>query len=441
MKKRILLTALLLAAALLLGGCAMRTVEEMYAIPKRSEEYNNLQSAIDSAMYGLTYSAPVSGENQQAVQMADLDGDGVDEYLVFAQGTSIKPLQILIFRQEEDGSCRLMEVIESNGSAFEQVEYVNMDDTPGYELVVGRRVSDQILRSLSVYSFADGSAELMMMVGYSKFLTCDLDENGLSELMVILPGDINGGKSAAVLYSIQGENIERSVEVEMSEDPSHIKRMMVGSIHGGTPAVFVASLVDENAIMTDVFALKDGRFTNITDYSESDTSVQTLRNYYVYPDDIDDDGILELPSLITMKKVSLSSDDQQKFLIRWFAMDLEGREVDKLYTFHNYVGGWYLELDSTWAARVSVEQNGSTYTFYVWDESYREASALFSVIALTGANREEDATVDGRFALLRAEGVVYAARLERNAAMYDITEEQIINSFRVIQQDWKTGET
>lgn len=31
-----------------------------------------------------------------------------------------------------------MEVIQSNGSAFEQVEYVQMDNAPGYELVVGR---------------------------------------------------------------------------------------------------------------------------------------------------------------------------------------------------------------------------------------------------------------------------------------------------------------
>ena len=38
MKKRILVFMSLLFT-LLLTGCAMRTVEEMYALPKRSEEY------------------------------------------------------------------------------------------------------------------------------------------------------------------------------------------------------------------------------------------------------------------------------------------------------------------------------------------------------------------------------------------------------------------
>ena len=117
MKKRIWLLLLIVLASILLTGCALQTVDEMYALPKRSKEYDSLQSAIDSAMYGLSYSAPVSGENQQTVQMADLDGDGVEEYIVFAQGNSANPLQVLIFRQEEDGTCRLMEVIQSNGSA------------------------------------------------------------------------------------------------------------------------------------------------------------------------------------------------------------------------------------------------------------------------------------------------------------------------------------
>lgn len=440
MKKRILLLTMLTLAALLCAGCAMRTVEEMYAPPKRSEEYNHLQSAIDSAMTGLTYSAPISGDNQQTVQTADLDGDGVEEYLVFAIGNSEKPLQVLIFRQEEDGSCTLMETIEGNGTAFEQVEYVNFDEKPGCELIIGRQVSDQVLRSVSVYTFSGGSAEQLLMVGYSKFLTCDLDENGRSELLVLRPGEAETERGMAVLYSSQDGQIERSVETELSEEPSCIRRILTGKLHGGTPAVFVASSVKESAIVTDIFAIKDGRFTNISFSGESDTSIQTLRNFFVYAEDIDDDGILELPSLITMKPVSKWRESMQEFLLRWFAMDVEGQEVDKLYTFHNFIGGWYVQLDSAWAKRVSVEQGDGTFTFYVWDEAYREAVPLFTIYVFTGSSRDEDAVKDGRFALYRAEGVAYAARLELDAQQYGITETSLVKSFRLIQQDWRTGE-
>lgn len=440
MKKKMLILTMLLTA-LLLSGCTMRTVEEMYTPPKRSEEYKELQSAIDTAMYGLTFSSPQSGENQQTVQMADLDGDGTDEFLVFAKGASEKPLQVLIFKQDDEGKVRTLDTIGSIGLAFEQVEYVEFDENPGCELVVGIQVSDQVMRSVAVYTFVNGDAELILLNSYSKFLTCDLDVNGRRELMVFRPGEAETERGMAVLYSSRNGQIERSVETELSEPPTQIRRILTGKLEGGVPAVFVASSANENEIVTDIFALIDGRLTNISFSSEADTSIRTLRNFYVYADDIDDDGVIELPSLITMKPISEWRDEDQKFLLRWFSLDTEGWEMDKLFTYHNYVGGWYIQLDSTWASRVSVEQENGTYTFYVWNESYDQATELFTLYVFTGASRDEDAAKDGRFALYRAEGVAYGAKLASGATGYELTEAQLLECFRLIRQDWQTGET
>ena len=438
MKKRIWLLVTVLTA-LLLTGCAMRTVEEMYALPKRSEEYKELQAAIDTAMYGMTFSTPQSGENQQTVQMADLDGDGVDEYLVFAKGATEKPLQVLIFRQDEMGRCRTLDTIGFNGQAFEQVEYVDFDDQPGKELVVGIQVSDQVLRSVAVFTFRNGSAELLLMNGYTKMLPCNLS-GGKSELMVLRPGEEETERGMAVLYSYRDGQIVRSVETELSEHTSSIRRIMTSKLQDGTPAVFVTSSSGDNTIVTDVFVVKDGHFTNIAYSTEADTSIRTLLNYYVYAEDIDSDGILELPGLITMKPVTDWREDEQKFLLRWYAMDVDGWEIDKQYTFHNYNGGWYLHLDSAWASRVTVEQEPGRFRFYVWDESYQVATALFSVYVFTGSDRDESAAQDGRFPLYRAEGVAYAAQLDIAAPEYGITEESLQDSFHLIRQNWQTGE-
>ncbi len=441
MKRRIAVFAVLTLTALLCAGCTIQTVEEMYDLPKRSSEYSQLQSAIDSAMIGLTYCAPISGDNQQSVQMADLDGDGVEEYLVFTTGDMEKPLQILIFTQEEDGTCVLAEVIASNGTAFEQVEYVHFDDQPGFELVIGRQVSDQILRSVSVYTFHGDSAEQQLAVGYSKFLTCDLDEDGKSEVMVLRPGEEETQRGMAVLYSMRDGQIERSVETELTESPGQIRRITVGKLHGGQPAVYVASATDRSSIVTDVFAIKDGRFTNIAFTNQANTDIDTLRNFYVYAEDIDEDGIMELPSMISMKALEHWRDGEQKYLLRWSSMDIHGNYVEKLFTFHYYLGGWYICLDSALAERITVTQEGGTYTVHLWDAGYQEATALYTIYSLTGSNRDEEAVKDGRFALYRAEGIAYAAKLEPEAAHYGITEETLIESFRLIRQDWRTGET
>ena len=441
MKKRIFFLIQMLAAALLFTGCTMRTVEELYALPKRSEEFNEMQSAIDTAMYGMIYASPQSGENQQTVQMADLNGDGTDEILVFAKGASEKPLQVLIFTQDENGRVRTMETIGSNGLAFEQVEYVDFDDQPGKELVVGIRVGDQVLRSVSVYTFRNGDAELMLMNGYSKFVACDLDENGRAELMVLRPGEqeIQGG--TAVLYHSGDNQIQRSAEMSLSESPQNIRRIMQGKLENGSPAIFVASAVGWDAVVTDVLTSKDGQLINLAFSADVDTSVQTLRNYYVYPDDIDEDGVVELPSVITMKPVSTWNQEEERNLLRWYSFDDNAWEYDKLFTFHNYSGGWYMQLDSSWASRITVEQQDGKFEFYLWDESYQAATPLFTLYVFTGSDRDEEAVREGRFALYRSEGIAYAAGLAEAAADYAITEDYLINSFRLIRQDWQSGET
>ena len=437
--KRNRIVVLLLAAVLLLSGCGMQTVDMMYCLPKRSDEYRMLQQVIDNTMTGLQYSAPTSGENQQTVQLADLDGDGTEEYLLFAKGTAEDPLRILIYRKEGEDFTHLT-TIASQGTSFERVEYVDMDGSPGLEIVVGRKLSDQVVGALSVYTFGRGEAEQLMSAGYAKFLCSDLDSDGKGELMVLSAAADDSEDGIAVLYNYDGDRLARSAEVELSEPVDCVKRIMPGKLHGGVPAVYVASSVDGSAIVTDIFAVKKGVFTNISFSNESGTSVKTLRNHYVYADDIDDDGILELPSLMAAQPAGQTRNVEQH-LIRWFAMDLEGNEVDKCYTFHDYDSGWYLELEDAWATRVWVTQEDGAWVFRILDTETDSYEEVFRIFALTGDSRDTAAVEYNRFVLHRTDSIVYAAKLEAASAGYGITEEEIINAFRLVIMDWQTGET
>jgi hypothetical protein len=182
-------------------------------------------------------------------------------------------------------------------------------------------------------------------------------------------------------------------------------------------------------------------FTNVSLSNESGTSVQTLRNYYVYAADIDDDGVVELPDLITMPCVTSQRVSEQQYLIRWFAMKTDGTEVDKMYTFHNYVGGWYLQLPEDLARRISVIQQKNSFDFYLTDANMPEPVKIFTVYAFTGQNREELAVSDNRFCIFRDESTVYAAYLEVASATYHISPEDLTEGFRLIRQEWKTGVT
>lgn len=431
---------LLLLVALILSGC-MLTVDQMYCLPKRSETYTNLQSAIDEAMEGLSYCAPLSGENQQSVQIADLNGDGKSEYLLFAKSNQEeKPLRILVFHNN-DGIMQNTDVLECSGSAFDQVEYVDLDGKGGVEIIVGRQVSNQVTRSASVYTLTDGEMMQLLTVNYTKFLTVDLNEDSFRELFVLQPGQTDADNGIAELYSMQSGAIERYNEVNMSSPVDQLKRIIIGKIDGGQAAVYTASAVGDTALITDVYILKDERFVNVSLSDGSDTSVQTLRNFYVYANDIDNDSVVELPRLMAMKGKTPGENDSDDHLICWYAVSADGMEVEKLHTYHNFVGGWYMRLDGDWAERVSVANNSNAYAFYIWDKTGSASEKVVTIYALSGQNRETQATAEGIVELYKTDTVVYAALLEDCAEAYGLNENVIKNSFRLIQQEWKTGET
>lgn len=433
--------ALLLAVAALLCGCSVTTADQMYCLPKRSDDYNNVQTAIDKAMTDLSYCAPLSGENQQPVQIVDLDGDGVDEYLLFAKSSSNRPLRILVF-QNTDGEYILTDTLDSTGTSFEMVEYVQMDDKPGLEIVVGRQLNDQMIRTVSVYTMRNGNMEQVITVNYSKCLSVDLDNNGISELMLMRPGNTDTDNGVVTLYAINKDGtIERSNEVSMSRPVDKLKRVIVGKLHGGTSAVFLASTVEDTALITDVFAIRENVLANVSVSNESGTSIQTLRNYYIYADDIDNDGVVELPALINMKPRGADNTDDKHHLIRWYALTPEGEEIDKLYTFHNFVGGWYLQLPNELLPYMTVSTEGNQYEIYLWDSEYKNAERLLTVYALSTQNKDEQPAEDGRFVVYRNESMIYSAKLEEIASQYGLTQDDVIYRFRLIQQDWKTGET
>lgn len=436
-RKRITLL-LLLMLVIFLTGCNMRTIDQLYCLPKRSEDYLNLKSAMDSAMAGLEYSAPLSGENQQTVQMADLNGDGNQEYLLFAKGSDEKPLKIFIFTFIDEEYV-LADTIEGAGNAFDQVHYVRFTGQKGYDLVVGRQMSDQLARPVSVYTMNGTSIEQILTTSYSKFVCSDLDGNGKTELLVLRSGDDPAQNGIAELYHMTPAGVERSKEVPMSEPADHIKRIMSSRLHEGIPAVYVASDVDGTAIITDVYAFVNDEFTNVSLSNESGTSVQTLRNYYVYADDIDGDGVLELPSLIPMQSVSDGFQEEQ-YLIRWYSMTAEGAEVDKMYTYHNFLGGWFLELDQNLANNVMVKQLGNSYVFSMRKED-GVLVELMTVYVFTGHLRDEQAVSDNRFVLYRNESTVYAAHLGVESAAYNLSKDSLMERFHLIVQDWKSAET
>ena len=429
-----------MAAAFILSGCGISTINELYQLPKRSEEYDQLQTAIDQAMRNMEYCAPISGENRQPVQRADLTGDGIEEYLVFAKSDSQVPLQVLIFCQEED-SCRQLAALESHGSAFERVEYVDVDGNPGLEIVIGRQVSNQIPGAVSVYRLEADRLQELIHAQYSRFITCDLNADSQSELVVIEPGSTETATARAKLCVYAEDGFYLAGEAELSFPSGAIQRIVASKLQDHIPAVYLAGSVQEETIQTDALAWYDGVFQNISATGLSGNGISTRRDQPVYADDVDGDGVLELPKLGNAKVVENGEAARDQYIICWYSLDVKGNQRNKMHTFHNFKNGWYLQLKGDWAERVFVEVRDQVYTFSVWNEQEKASEKILSIHVFAGNDRENQAIAENRFLLYRTESVIFSAKLDASSVSYGITQDSLINSFHLIRQDWHMEQT
>lgn len=436
-----IIVGMLAGILILLSGCFMRGTEELYCVPKRSNAYLNLQEMVETAIGEGDYCAPVSGENRQAIQQADLDGDGQDEYIVYARTGEEKPLKIFIFQSSGDHFL-LRHALEGEGSSFDRVYYAQIDGAGGMELVVGRRVSDQVPQALSVYSFRSDDITELVSTNYTDYAVSDVDANDRSDLFVIR-ADTQQRNAVAELYRWRDGELVRDNEADLSAPPESYKRTIIGNLSDGTPAFFVASSYDESRIITDVLALRDQVFCNITLSDESGTSTSTVRNYYVYSADIDGDGITEVPNTELLPSVSFDAQTENQYLIIWSSISPDGSRVEKLRTYHNYADGWYLTLPKSWTGNLVVSRRvqGTSmgYVFYHLKPDGKTERFL-SIYEISGQTASDDLDIGHGVVLATWNGTSYVAFADSGGEAAALSPEELQTMFHSITTEPAVGE-
>jgi hypothetical protein len=350
--------------------------------------------------------------------------------LIFAKDDSAKPLKILIFAQLASGPV-LMDTIEGYGFGYDFVSYAELDDRPGVELIVGRQVSDQVMRSVAVYRFSSGIARHIHTTSYGRMCVADLNGDGVSSLLLLNQGTSEKSNGTLSVYAYFHEQLQRVEEMDISCQANAYKQITVGRLDDGNLAVYV-TCADEDGLVTDVYVSDGDQLRTVI----SNVRTGKLSNVYVYPEDLDKNGVLEIPRLRDM----CPSFNQLHQMIEWFTVDSDGSETMRRATYHNYADNWYMVLDEALEKKLSVNQNGSNCTFYVSSSEKDELLPLFTIMCLMDADREDMALQPGRIVLYRSDSVIYVAELEEYAEAYGITPQQLVSRFKTIRVDLQQEE-
>ena len=414
------LAALVMAAAL--SGCSASGADGLYALPKLSDEYIQLEELIDQQIEsGGEYAAPIGGSNRQSVQLQDLDGDGETEAIAFLADRNRTPT-VCIYRRDGAGDFYLYVIIRGEGSAVSSVEYADLTGDGANELIIAWQIAGD-LQLLSVYTLREESIRQekteLLSADCSDFIVCDLDGDGCVELL-----DLSldyAGTSTIVRYIFDDAGAVSDYEARLSAGITEVLRIRTGYLADGIAALFVESSWGGDSLITDVFTAGGG-LTNITLTAAGRSD--TVRADDAWTQDIDGDRAMEIPESIGT-------------VTEWYGIDSRNDRALVMTTYHCYDDGWYLVLTGPLVDGELVD--------FVSDAVPGEKAVTFSVngrrvlaiYTLTGENRLDRAEADGRFILKENETTVYAAEI---LADDGLTSEDIINSFNLIYPEWQTGE-
>lgn len=446
--------ALALAMALLLCGCSMSGPEEFYQLPRASEEYQSLEACLKQQEdAGMEYAAPVSGSNTQPVLVRDLDEDGTDEAVAFFRDTAggDNALKIFFYRQDEEGEYYAYATIEGSGSAINSVLFTQLTgDTSGTEEVVVSWQMSSSVYALTAYSLEGGAAvQILDGINYARYSSVDLDQDGISELVLFQTSASDTTSREAQYYTAQDGYMTLTSTVALSLRMAAIDAVHTGSLSDGAVALFVTGTAedsrtgepDSNYQLTDILTLRDGNLISLAMNESGDSP--TLRYKLASDQDLDGDGIWEIPSPTSLTNYDADSTDTFYYLT-WYAYASDGTRERAYFTYYNSSDGWYYTLPEEWLSRILLQRDDTTsgstvergVTFYYRGSSEDEPYAVFSIYKNTGTNRETHALTDGRVLLTGDGSTVYSVKVYEGAAELGLTSATVREAFHIIQSDW-----
>ena len=434
----------MLLAALLFStcGCGVGLTfnpQDLYSLPKLPAEYTELDNRLKEILgSGAEYAAPATGTQVQAVQLVDLDGDGQEEAVAFFRNSADeRPLKIYIFSATGQ-SYEQMAVIEGSGTSIYSIAYEDLDQDGYTELVVGWRVSTDLL-ALSVYSLKEGEPTELLRTNYVRYAVTDLDSDQLQELVVFRADD--EGNGLADYYGWQDGSLVARTSARISMTMAELSQVKKGTLQDGIPALFVSGVEDSTNVVTDILAVRNGELTNIVLSDVTGVSGEIAPFSMLYPTDINSDGLTEVP-----RPVELPAWDDGEAVsnqqIDWCSYDIDGAATTVLSTYHNMEDGWYLQLPTQWRGRImisrSTAQDEAVVTFSILGDGRIGSQPFLQISALTGSGRDMKAIRGGRFTLSRQAETTYTAELmEANADWeYGLTEDEVRAAFSLITKEW-----
>ena len=459
---RFLKAALLAVCCLFLSACSsfQLNVADLMQAPKlaedQSEIYEALAEAVGAPDVQLKY--PKKGGYRSAFVMFDLDADGEKEALVFynvpSWGTNVR---IMMLDHQEERWVSVYDAV-GEGTDVTEADFRILTASGRHCMLIGWEQGTSENTKMSVYDYVGGQLRVLFESDYSQMLIEDIDRDGIEEILLgIFKASSKTGSIRLINETEEGlQSVSRVVLFNTITDFLGIE---IGQIAQDQTAVFVDAYTGNDRVGTEILVYtEDGKLRSMNDhYGEVDRPL--TREISVRCEDINRDGILEVPVLLDeTNEDEREEEDNRKNIIQYLCLsnpenlavlgsagaeeDLEKEPVSfqfyPVWTgFVNLDYGFRFQFPEEWIGQVDVtKESGQNEWVFTLRSDAAEPLALLR-IRVYGQDEPRDIFDNVTYEQLEKRGVYeYCAALGKSPeipAVLQLDWEKVKNCFSTLK--------
>lgn len=358
MQKKIVAAFLTLCTVFSLSACAPSTGSNtLLSPPSVGGDMQSIEQTLQKNVTGnYTLKYPTAGDYRSAYILADLFGTGQKEFALALYSVvgldNITAMHLNLMKKVDEKWISYSDV-QISAVGVEKLELCDLDDDGVQEIIVGWNIYSGVEKKVVVYSLSADKLSAHSQEPYTEFL-CGKLRSGSKNDLFLIHHNADQKQSVAKVLAYESNAFRAVSQCTLSGAATTFSTPQLSRLTDGTPAIFIDSTLTIGT-QTEVLFFKNGTLVNPMLEKAENGITQTFRSSAAACCDINSDGYLDIPLMHSTEAAYTAPQGSNLFpLTQWCSYD-GAQTVVTLAAAMNYTDGYYLALPKRWEGKIAVQ--------------------------------------------------------------------------------------
>lgn len=448
--KKIITICLIFIICLSFSACdfSINTIDNLMRPPKLSGESSLLQIAFENSLENsdsIVMKNPISGDSRSSFLFYDIDSDNVQEAFAFYSDPAISEIAYFsIFKMNNNDWIQVANV-KGRGEEIYEIDFADLNGDGILEILISwtflsdvekntnnsfSKTSDRVL---TIYNYSDEGVNLLKSEYFTKIFVDDFNNDKSDEILLINinHSNLSSRTTARILRFDNDYQVNTDKDLILSS-MINIYNIATDNADGHT-RIFIDGSINENTFITELIDIKQDDFQislPLYEMNISDSPL-TLRDSQIYSFDVDNDGVVEIPTKeIWPNAVNIANnmDESTPLSLTVWSEISDGGIVTDFKCLYNVSYNYFYVISDDWIDTVaaSYNDNDSLLSFYeILPDGTKNHIISFKLF-----NSNEWRDYSGKYTKISEDGIFVYAYMFNDDSGYN--ESNLLKNFVIV---------